>query len=521
MTTLQDVEKEIEFISGLNADGTVAAKSFLNWNNDTPATYNANSTTTSKWGATTAGTASGTVYYYFDPASNWTATEESALEAGLALWSAEANLTFVETTDATQAKSGITFKRGTDGSAYESSTYSGTSKAAPGSSVLRETKSAVISIDTSVPGFGPITGSFSSYGGYVWDTIVHEEGHAIGLGHGGPYNGSGENKAQLGVYDMRLWSLMSYVDPDATKAKYYKQYTVKGTDWGVSSDGYGNDPTTTMDLDILSAQRLYGLPTTTPLGGGQTFGFNCNIVGPVEQFFDFTKNTTPVITLWDEGTGNTLDLSGFSKADNIDLDPGAFSSCDGMVNNIGIAFGTAIDSLVCGVGADIVVANNDGNTINGGSGNDTITGGTGADDIIGGNGNDMLVGGAGNDTISGGKGNDKITGGTGTNTINGGAGTDTLFLSGKQADYTVTHHKNGTTTVTGDGETDTLTSVEKLQFSDATIKTNGKPLTAAAPAATDLAAIWSVPASSLAMPQMTHVSALVASRLSNWHVAAG
>ena len=66
-----------------------------------------------------------------------------------------------------------------------------------------------------------------------------------------------------------------------------------------------------MPLDILAAQALYGAPTSTPLSGGQTFGFHSNITGPSGIFFDFTQNTNPILTLWDSGSNNTLDLSGW------------------------------------------------------------------------------------------------------------------------------------------------------------------------------------------------------------------
>ncbi len=79
------------------------------------------------------------------------------------------------------------------------------------------------------------------------------------------------------------------------------------------------------------------------------------------------------------GTGNTLDLSGFSAASNINLNAGTFNSCDGMVNNIAIAAGTVINSFVGGSGNDTVQANNNGDLITAGAGNDKLTGGTGND----------------------------------------------------------------------------------------------------------------------------------------------
>jgi Ca2+-binding RTX toxin-like protein len=82
-------------------------------------------------------------------------------------------------------------------------------------------------------------------------------------------------------------------------------------------------------------------------------------------------------------------------------------------------------------------------------------------------GNDLIAGTSANETISALAGNDTITGGGGNDTIDGGAGIDTAVFSGPRADYTITH--NGSTwTVTHAGAdgVDTLTNVERLQFSD-------------------------------------------------------
>jgi Ca2+-binding RTX toxin-like protein len=84
----------------------------------------------------------------------------------------------------------------------------------------------------------------------------------------------------------------------------------------------------------------------------------------------------------------------------------------------------------------------------------------------------VVHGGAGADTLTGGAGNDVFEGGAGNDTIDGGAGTDTAAYSGAVSAYAVTH-SGAVITVSGPDGTDTLTNVEKLQFTDATITLPG------------------------------------------------
>lgn len=120
------LDDEVAFISGVNADGTLAYYSYASWNEGTnPADYSGGYTLAAKWYANaasgTAGTAGGPVAYYFDPASSWSATEQQEFRAGLALWAAVANISFVQVYDAASAK--LTFTRGNDGGAYTSGSY--------------------------------------------------------------------------------------------------------------------------------------------------------------------------------------------------------------------------------------------------------------------------------------------------------------------------------------------------------------------------------------------------------------
>ena len=80
-------------------------------------------------------------------------------------------------------------------------------------------------------------------------------------------------------------------------------------------------------------------------------------------------------------------------------------------------------------------------------------------DFSGGTVGVSLDGAAGNDTLSGGAGND---------TLDGGAGTDTAVYTGNWTAYTLTTHA-GITTLSGNGQTDTLANVESLRFNGATV----------------------------------------------------
>ena len=65
------------------------------------------------------------------------------------------------------------------------------------------------------------------------------------------------------------------------------------------------------------------------------------------------------------------------------------------------------DSITSGAGDDIVLANQDNDTVDTGNGTDIIVGGFGDDSISAGAGNDTLFGSEGNDTLAGGTGADR------------------------------------------------------------------------------------------------------------------
>ncbi|WP_426039462.1 DUF4214 domain-containing protein [Brevundimonas sp. DC300-4] len=122
----------------------------------------------------------------------------------------------------------------------------------------------------------------------------------------------------------------------------------------------------------------------------------------------------------------------------------------GVSGTVDLNITTAQDT---GHGRDVLISIED---VTGTSGNDTIIGDSNANMLDGGAGNDLLLGGGGNDTII------------------GGAGIDVALFSGRRGDATFTY-SNGAIGVIGADGSDTLQSVEVLQFTDGVydVRTDG------------------------------------------------
>lgn len=279
------------------------------------------------------------------------------------------------------------------------------------------------------------SGANLDYGSYGFMTILHEVLHSLGLDHPGDYNaGSGGGPiTYLGnaefAQDTHRFTVMSYfsADEDGSGAVFYD--TVEDQ-WVY--------PRTPMVYDILAMTSGsfagnfagYGANSTTN-SSDTVYGYN--VTPGAGDVYDFAAHGAPVLTIYDTGGVDTLDLSGDVVEEQaviayvggagapylsivartetlIDLREGHYSSTHGMTYNIAIAYGTVIENAVGTKFNDTIIGNDADNVLVGGDGDDVLVGGGGADALDGGNGNDYIyydagdswgdvLGGAGTDTI--------------------------------------------------------------------------------------------------------------------------
>jgi Ca2+-binding RTX toxin-like protein len=349
-----------------------------------------------------------------------------------------------------------------------------------------------------------------STGGYGLNTMIHEIGHALGLSHPGVYNaGSGATItfANSAVFsqDNRQYTVMSYF------GGYLPGYGWV-TDGTYTSYIY---PQTPMVYDIAAIQALYGADTTTRVGN-TVYGFNCNLdaANPEKIIYDFAINHAPIFTIWDAGGTDTLDCSGYSGNQTINLTAGSYSSVDGMIQNVAIAFNCTIENAIGGDGNDLLIGTTGTNQLNGCNGSDIYiiknasehkaaeivdTGTSGSDEVrftattanqtltlfAGDRGIEKVVigtgtasaavttattalhvnasavlnalaitGNAGANILTGTAYNDTLAGGNGNDTLTGGNGADT-FIFNSQPNATTNH----------DTVTDFQKGADTLQFS--------------------------------------------------------
>lgn len=301
-------------------------------------------------------------------------------------------------------------------------------------------------------------------GTYAYNTLLHELGHALGLGH--PH---GSIVKPLIEEDQLKYSVMSYRDfagdfPGAYSTSFF--------------------PTSLMLNDIAAIQYLYGTNTSYQSGNNT---------------YSWTPNTSIYETIYDGGGIDTIDASNQTESVLLNLNSGSWSQIGKSFWNgqsyvrdcLTIAYSTIIENATGSAYNDTLIGNSSANVLNGGTGADSMFGGAGNDiyyvdnagDIvtensnegidtvnssisftlgsnienltligsssINGSGNDLnntilgndydniLFGHAGNDVMQGFGGRDTLYGGEGNDTLCGDAGGDLLYGGSGNDEYLI------------------------------------------------------------------------------------
>jgi len=232
-----------------------------------------------------------------------------------------------------------------------------------------------------------------------YEVLLHEIGHALGLGHAGPYNFVGNYAFDAEhTGDTVRNSVMSY--------------------FRVFEEAYNPliDATvmTPMAADILAIEALYGRAAQNE--GDTVYGLNAgntdpdllpdgllgsytaaaqNLLGEGEV----TRQFTALTTIIDDGGIDTLDHTNTRLSLEIDLSIAGPETTTVADRFTLLMPGTVIENAIGGVFGDVIRGNRVDNVLTGNDGDDLLIGTSGADRLLGGDGSDTLFGDAATDLV--------------------------------------------------------------------------------------------------------------------------
>ncbi len=256
---------------------------------------------------------------------------KTAVREAMAAWSAVADVTFTEVSNASQAN--LVIARPNMGGNVAAYTGMGVDPSEPWPTPF------AVGTHLRDPDF--------ELGQFGFNLILHELGHVLGLRH--PW----EQYHQLsGELNHTAYTVMAY---------------------GVETPG--KYPQSPRALDIAAAQYLLGAPRSSS-------GDDIIRIDPRDTF---------LAVVGDRGGMDLLEMSDHTAAITLELQPGSMGRMGGGQNNLHIAYGTVIERVKVGSGDDRLTGWTGPETLEGGAGRDTLIGGPGDDVLAGGIGLDTAA----------------------------------------------------------------------------------------------------------------------------------